>query len=74
MQIETDVRTVRDEDALTGGRQTLGFELGQFLEKARDVEDSAGADEVETGGRNQTGGENVEVVRYVLVNDSVSGV
>jgi hypothetical protein len=46
----------------------------ELLEEAGDVENSAGADEVNTFGRNEAGGQNVEVVGYVLVNDSVTGV
>lgn len=48
VQIEADVRAVGDEDALAGGDQTLGLEMGEFLKEAGDVNDGAGADQVDT--------------------------
>lgn len=48
VQIKADVRAVGDEDALAGGVETLGLELGQFLEETWDVDDGAGADQVDT--------------------------
>lgn len=74
MQVEADVRAVGDEDALAGGAETLGLELGQFLEETRDVDDGAGTDQVDTFGRDQAGGQDVEVVGDVVVDDCVAGV
>lgn len=48
VEIEADVRAVRDEDALASGGQTLGLDLSEFLEEAGDVDDGAGADQVDT--------------------------
>lgn len=42
------MRAVRNEDALASGGQTLGLDLSEFLEEAGDVDDSAGADQVDT--------------------------
>lgn len=48
VQIEADVGAVGDEDARAGGGETLGLELGQLLEEARDVDHGTGADQVDT--------------------------
>jgi len=48
VQVETDVGAVGDEDTLAGGGQALGFERGELLEETGDVEDRAGADQVQT--------------------------
>jgi hypothetical protein len=48
VEVEADVRAVRDEDALGGALQALGLNSGQLLEEAGDVEDGTGTDEVDT--------------------------
>lgn len=48
VQIEADVRAVGDENALAGGGQALGLELGQLLEEAGNVDHGAGTDQVDT--------------------------
>lgn len=74
MQVEADVRAVRDENALAGCAETLGLELGQFLEETRDVDNGTGADQVDTFRRDEAGGQDVEVVGDVVVDDCVAGV
>lgn len=48
VEVEADVRTVRDEDALTSGLEALGLELSELLEEARNVDDGSGTNEVDT--------------------------
>lgn len=74
VEVEADVCTVRDEDALGSALQALGLDSGQLLEEAGDVEDGTGTDEVDAFGRDQTGGQNVEVVSDVLVDNGVAGI
>jgi hypothetical protein len=68
------VCAVRDEDALGGALQALGFDSGQFFEEAGDVKDGTGADQVDTFGRDEAGGKDMEVVGDVLVNNGVAGI
>lgn len=74
VEVKADVRTVRDKDALGSALQALGLDGGQLLEEAGDVEDGAGTDEVDAFGGNQTGGQDVEVVGDVLVDNGVAGI
>jgi hypothetical protein len=74
VEIEADVRAVRDEDALGGALQTLSLNSSELLEEAGDVEDGAGTDQVDTFRRDQSGGQDVEVVGDVLVDDGVAGI
>lgn len=68
------MRTVGDKDALASRGKALRLKVSELLEKAGNVENSSGADEVNAFRRDEAGGQNVEVVGYVLVNDSVTGV
>ena len=72
MQVQADVSTIRDKDALAGTLQTLLLEGGQLLEEAGDVEDGSRADEVDTRGGDQAGGKDVEVVSLRAVNDGMT--
>lgn len=74
MKVKADVGAVGDEDALAGGGQTLLLQGGQFLEEAGDMHDGAGADQVDALGGDEAGGEDVEVVGDVFVDDGVAGV
>lgn len=74
VQLEADVGTVRDEDALSGGGQTLFFQGGQFLEEAGDVHNGSGADKVDTFGGDKARGEDVEVVGHIVVDNRVASV
>lgn len=74
MQVKADVGTVRDENALASGSQTLSLKLSQLLEEAGDVDDSAGADQVNAVGGDKAGGQDVEVVGNIVVDDRVAGV
>lgn len=74
MQIKADVRAVGDENALAGSAETLGLELGQLLEKTGHVEDGTGANQVDTRRRDETRGQDVEIVGDVLVDDGVTGI
>lgn len=74
MQVKADVGAVRDEDALASGGQTLLLQGGQFLEEAGDMHDGTGADQVDALGGHEAGGEDVEVIGDVVVDDGVAGV
>lgn len=74
MQIEADVGTVRDEDAAVDVGETLVCEGAEFLEEAGNVDDGAGADQVDAFRRDEAGGEDVEVVCHGVVDDGVAGV
>lgn len=53
VQIEADVRAVRDENPLAGVLETLLLQRGEFLEETGDVDDSSGADEVNAAWRDE---------------------
>lgn len=72
VQVEADVGTVRDEDTLSSALQTLLLEGAQLLEEAGDVEDGSRADQVDTRGGDQAGGQDVEVVSLRAVNDGMT--
>lgn len=74
MEIKADVRAVGDEDALGGALEALGLNSGKFLEETGDVEDGTGTDQVDTFRRDQTGGQDVEVVGNIIVDDGVAGI
>lgn len=74
MQLEADVRAVRDEDAFASGRQALLLQRSQFLEEAGDVHDGAGADQVDAFRRYEARGQDVEIVGHGFMDDSVAGV
>jgi hypothetical protein len=74
VEVETDVCAVRDEDALCGALQALGLDIRQFLEETGDVEDGAGANQVDTFWRDETGGKDVEVVGDIVVDNGVAGI
>ena len=74
VQIETDVGSIRDENALVDVDKTLAGECAEFFEEAGDVDDGAGADEVNALRRDETGGENVEVIGHGVVDDGVAGI
>lgn len=48
VQVEADVRAVRDEDALSGALQALRLDGGQLLEETGHVEDGTGTNQVDT--------------------------
>lgn len=74
VKIETDVGAIRDEDPLASVLETLFFERGELLEEAGDVDDGAGADEVDAGRGNQARGEDVEVVGGRVMDNCVAGI
>lgn len=74
VQIEADVGTIRDEDALVNVDKTLVGKGAQFFEEAGDVDDGAGADEIDAFRRDEAGGEDVEVVGHGVMNDGVAGI
>ena len=74
VQVEADVGAIGDEDALGGALKALLLQGSQLLEEARDVDDGTGADEVHARGRDEAGGEDVEVVGFVAVDDGVTGI
>lgn len=48
VQVKADMCAVRNKDATTGGSQTLGLKLSEFLEEAGDVDDGSGTNQVDT--------------------------
>lgn len=75
MQIEADMRPVGDEDAFPTACETLCLELVKLFEKGWDMDDTAGANEVNFAGRvDEARGEDVEVIGDVANYDRVPGV
>lgn len=73
VQVEADLGAVGDEDAVADTLQAFGFEGAKFLEEARDVDDTARADQVELARRvDEAGWEDVEVVGDVVDDDGVA--
>lgn len=57
MQIEIDVTSVRDEEALASIFYTLRLDVGEFLEERWDVEDNSRSNQIDTLRGNETGRE-----------------
>lgn len=74
VQVQTDMRAVGDEAALAGALKTLLLVGGQFLEETGDVDDRASTDQVDTGGRDQARGQNVEVISIRAMDDRMAGI
>lgn len=74
VEIEADMRAVRNENPLARVLETFRFEGGELLEETGDVDDGSGADEVNAGRGNQSGGEDMEVVGGGVVDDCVAGI
>lgn len=68
------MRAVRNENPLARVLETFRFEGGELLEETGDVDDGSGADEVNAGRGNQSGGEDMEVVGGGVVDDCVAGI
>ena len=66
VEVKVDLAAVGDQDAVVG-LEALLFQLGKLLEEAGDVEDDAGADQVDAVGVDQAGRKKVEA------DGSVSG-
>ena len=62
VQVEVDVTTVADQDARAGVLDALGLDVSQLLEEGGQVEDDAGADEVDAAERDEARGQQVEVI------------
>jgi hypothetical protein len=62
VQIEQQVRPVRDEQAPRRDGDALGRERGQFLEQAGQVDDDAVADDAAGTGVQDAGGDEVQLV------------
>ena len=73
MDIEDDLRAVRDEYPAVGVQALLG-QLLQFLEEGRDVHDTPTSNDVYAAGVHEAGGEDVEVVRDAVGDDGVAGI
>lgn len=74
VKVEANVSTVGDEDALSSALQTLVLQRSQLLEETRDVHHGTGANQVDTGRGDETGGKDVEVVGLVTMNNGVTGI
>jgi hypothetical protein len=72
VQVEANMGAVGDEYALASTLETLLLKGSQFLEETRDMHDSSGTDEVDAFWRDQTGGEDVEVVGLVTMNNGMA--
>lgn len=73
VEIEDDVGAVADENALLGVEAML-LESLELLEERGDVDDTAGADEVDALRVDETGGQDVEVVGDTVGDDGVTSV
>lgn len=74
VKIEADVCAVGDENALTHILEALLLQRGQFLEEAGNVDDRAGANEIDTGRGNETRRKDVEIVGHRVMNNGVAGI
>src|SRR4051812_25108689 len=73
VHVKDDMCPVGDVDAALGAESMLLQRL-EFLEKARHVDDAAAANDVYAVGVDETGGEDVEVVRDTVGDDGVAGI
>lgn len=62
VEVKVDVASVGYEDALAGIYNSLGLNIGKFLEERWYVEDDARTDQVDAFRRDKTGWEEMEVV------------
>lgn len=74
VEVEVDVASVRNEDALVNVLQALLLNGLEFREECRHMDDNTGADQVEAVGVQEAGGKKVKIVVDAVRDDGVAGI